>query len=71
MGHLVLNQNWVINDTKERAKSRCHAVLAVQILEKFLANPILKEIPMGAELRHKNSFPIFVVLAVYKILNIA
>ena len=71
MGHLVLNQNWVINDTKERIKSRCHAVLAVKILEKFLATPIIKEIRMSAELRHKNSFPIFGVLAIYKISNIA
>ena len=70
MGHLVLNQNWVINDTKERIKSRCHAVLAVQILENSLANPILQEIRMSAELRHKNSFPIFGVQAVYKISNI-
>ena len=70
MGHLVLNQNWVINDTKERMKSRCHAVLAAQILENLLANPILKEIRMSTELRHKNSFPIFGVMAVYKLSNI-
>ena len=44
--------------------------MAVKILEKFLATPIIKEIRMSAELRHKNSFPMFGLLAVYKISNI-